>query len=400
MTRRAHESVRDAAKPAYACALPDLHNVIHNFMRALRESLENGLNRHWYRPSWPVGDMALATLLRPLEWLYRSAWQLRERRTRGRARSPDGNITLIAIGNLVAGGAGKTPATLALASALQARGVACGIVCRPYRAPGFAGGVRILQRANLAEIPASEVGDEAWLLSWRSGLPVGVGRNRLETARALAQSVPELRALLIDDGLQQRDLLCGQRLLVIDDRGFGNRHCLPAGPLREPIGDLRRFTGWIANGIGADHPALRTAGSLPAMGGTMTQSSAGWVNLARWEQAHQDLESTASLASRLTGKSVLAAAGIAVPARFFELLAEMGLCFSTLALQDHDPRAVDHIIARRDHGHFDAVLMTEKDAVKFFHLPVAERQNMWALRREAHLPEGFVTELLHGFKTS
>ncbi len=369
-------------------------------MSTPRAVLEKQLNRLWYdgdRGSWPA---LLGVLLRPLEWLYRILLIIREWLLRGRAQQLADPITVIAIGNLVSGGAGKTPATLALDAALRARGVPAAIICRPYRAQDHDGRARVITVTDLARVRASEVGDEAMLLAWRSLLPVGVGRNRLDVAHHLLLMRPDLRVLLIDDGLQQRDLTCQQRLLVIDKRGFGNRRCLPAGPLREPPGDLRRFTGWVGNGLDAQRVQALAATPLPDRGGEMRQLPSGWVNLNHWDRIEQVPETTQALAGRLAGKHLLAVAGIASPAQFFDQLTTMGFRCECLALPDHDPDTVKRVLDELKQTRFAAVLMTEKDAVKFFHLPSAMRQNMWALRLEATLPDSFVTELLNGLKTS
>jgi tetraacyldisaccharide 4'-kinase len=387
-------------RPRILGVCPDFHNVIHNTMRMSREALEKQLNRHWYARDQGLQQTLLRVILRPLEWLYRILWAIREWRSRGRARHLPDPIMVIAVGNLVSGGAGKTPATLALASALRARGVPAAIICRAYRAGDHDGKARTLGATDLGAVRASEVGDEAMLLAWRSRLPVGVGRNRLDVAHRLLSEQADLRALLIDDGLQQRDVACQHQLLVIDKRGFGNRRCLPAGPLREPPADLRRFTGWIGNALDARQAAVLAASPLPSLGGEMKQTPSGWINLAQWDRPDQIPETTGMLASQLEGKNLLAVAGIASPAQFFDQLTEMGFQCDFMALPDHDPDTVERVLERLKQTRFEAVLMTEKDAVKFFHLPSAVRQNMWALRLEATLPDSLVTELLNGLKTS
>lgn len=369
-------------------------------MRMSPEALEKQLNRHWYGNDRGLRQTLISAALWPLEWLYRILRALREWLARNRAQRLPDPIMVIAIGNLVAGGAGKTPATLALAAALRLRAIPGAIICRAYRARDHDGQARTLGMADLGVVRASEVGDEAMLLAWRSRLPVGVGKNRLQVAQRLLSERPDLRVLLIDDGLQQRDVVCQHRLLVIDKRGFGNRRCLPAGPLREPPADLRRFTGWIGNGIDARKAQALAEAPLPALGGEMKQRPLGWVNLAQWNLVDEPPEASGALASRLEGKHLLAVAGIASPAQFFDQLPAMGFRCDCMALPDHAPDTVERVLERVRQGRFEAVLMTEKDAVKFFHLPSTVRQNMWALRLEATLPESFVTELLNGLKTS
>ena len=182
----------------------------------------------WGRQAWASRPGPVAWLLVPLAWLYgllvrmhRLGWRLR-----GATRAP---VPLVVVGNLVAGGAGKTPVVIALAQALRARGWHPGVVSRGH---GRDAGIT---RAVNASDDARDVGDEPLLISRRTGLPVWVGRRRVDAARALCTAHPEVDVLIADDGLQHRALAPDAALVVFDSRGEGNGLLLPAGPLREPV---------------------------------------------------------------------------------------------------------------------------------------------------------------------
>ena len=192
-------------------------------MKALLRALHLQLPRLW------LGHGPLARMLWPLSMLYRlllglhgAPYALPRRRP---ARVP---ALVVVVGNVVAGGAGKTPLTIALAHHLRQRGLAVGVVSRGY-------GRQSQQTcAVLPDSKADEVGDEPLLIQRATGVPVWVGRQRAAAARALLQSHPQVRVILCDDGLQHRSLARDIEICILDERGIGNGWLLPAGPLREP----------------------------------------------------------------------------------------------------------------------------------------------------------------------
>ena len=352
------------------------------------------LIQHWYHPQ----DGAFGGLERAGLWLisgiYRLLWAAREfwyRSVHRPARWP--GIHVIGIGNLVAGGAGKTPSVMAIAPAFLARSQSCAIITRGYRSESAAGPVRIVHHTDLIHTPASTIGDEAWLLAWHTGLPVASGPDRQACLRALRHVHPELRVVLLDDGLQQRDLHCDQTILVVDERGFGNGHCLPFGPLREPVGNLSRYSGIIFNDTDPQRYAQR---ALPMLQSTLRYSAPEWVALHRWYAT----SGAPPAAPTAAGQHYLAIAGIAVPERFFAALRHYGFTFTVLDLDDHDPLTVPKVTQAWQHGHYDGVLMTEKDAVKFLHGTVPFIDRCWALRRTPMLREDFLKRLIDGSQTA
>ena len=356
------------------------------------------LIHHWYHPQ----DGALGGLERAGLWLisglYRLLWAAREvwyRFASRPARCP--GIHVIGVGNLVAGGAGKTPSVMAIARAFLARSRSCAIITRGYRSESARGPVRIVHHADLIHTPASTIGDEAWLLAWHTGLPVASGPDRQACLHALRNAHPDLRVVLLDDGLQQRDLHCDQTILVVDERGFGNGHCLPFGPLREPVGNLSRYSAIIFNDT---DPARYAHQSLPLRQSSLRYAESEWVALRRWHAPMGAPTAGHTAAPRAAGQHYLAIAGIAVPQRFFTALRHSGFTITVLDLDDHDPMTVDKVTQAWQHGHYDGVLMTEKDAVKFLHSTVGFIDQCWALRRAPMLSDDFLKRLIDGSQTA
>ncbi len=293
------------------------------------------IERHWERVT-PV-----SLLLYPLSLLYGAVAGTR-RAVIAPERLP---VPVVVVGNITAGGTGKTPLTLWLAEFLKARGFAPGIVSR-----GYGGNAK----TPLPVAPDSDpfaCGDEAVLLARRSGCPVWVGVDRVAAARALLAAQPSCNVVLSDDGLQHHALARDIEICVVDAaRGFGNGWLLPAGPLREPLSRLATVDAVVVNGD-THHPSLAC---LPD--GTprfaMKLEGHDFRNLA-------DPGLTAG-AARFHGKRVHAIAGIGNPQRFYRHLQEMGLDFTARTFPDHHPFTAFDV----RHAGAEVILMTEKDAVK------------------------------------
>jgi tetraacyldisaccharide 4'-kinase len=238
----------------------------------------------WARPG------LVSSLLQPLAWTYALGARTRERWT----RSWHAPVPVICVGNLVAGGAGKTPVTLSLAARLAGRGRAVHILSRGYGG-SLAGPVRVDPERH----SASEVGDEPLLLA--EAAPCWVARDRVAGAKAAVASGAGL--LLLDDGLQNPRLAKDLSLLVVDGGyGFGNRRVLPAGPLREPIA-----------------PGLARADAVVLMG----EDGAGIAPLLRAKTVLK-ARLEAQNGEDLAGQAVVAFAGIARPEKFFASLEAAG----------------------------------------------------------------------------
>lgn len=284
-------------------------------------------------------------------------------------------VPVIVVGNITAGGTGKTPLVLWLAQRLQERGWHPGIVTRGY------GG------SNRAPHPVSpgngsdESGDEAVLLVERSGCPVWAGVDRAGCARRLLEAHPETDVIVSDDGLQHYPLARDVEIAVIDgDRGFGNGLPLPAGPMREPVGRLRTSTVVVVNGSLQRADVLRARDRLERGRPTVPVLAMAYTG-----SAFRNLRSgTQCEAMAFRGRRVHAIAGTGNPERFFEHLARLGIDAAKTAFPDHHPFR-PHELSRID---ADVVLMTEKDAVK---CRAFADERMWMLPVDAQVDAGLST---------
>jgi tetraacyldisaccharide 4'-kinase len=337
----------------------------------LRGRLEGWLLRVWFRSASPV-ERAMAAVAAPvalpLSWLV--AGVARRRRDRIVRQAPGAGVPVVVVGNLVAGGSGKTPLVSAIVRGLADAGFSPGILAGGYRAragaapaPGASDGVTLVDAAS----DAAAVGDEALLLAIETGMPLAVGKDRAAAAAALCRRHPDRDVLVSDDGLQHVGLARFIELVAIDERGFGNGRCLPAGPLREPVDRLESVDALIMTSpptlapageasprnsleIGSREPIpphLRQFRSSLRMTAFVTLDGA-----ARW--------SPEQFAAAHASDPLDALAGIARPARFFASLRALGLRPDCHPLPDHaaiDPRWLQALPGRW-------ILMTAKDAVK------------------------------------
>lgn len=289
------------------------------------------------------GRGGLAALLYPLSLLYGAALAVRGAlAAAGWPRVERLAVPVVVVGNVVAGGAGKTPAVLALLDVLRRAGFTPGVVSRGYARDGES--VLEVQTGTTVR----SCGDEPLLLRLRGRAPVVVGRNRPAAARALLAAHPQVDIVVSDDGLQHRRLGRDAQLIVFDERGAGNGWLLPAGPLREPLArDVPARSVVVYN-------APRATTAWP--GALARRALGGAVELSAWRAG--DAATRAGL-DALRGRRVLAAAGIARPQRFFEMLRACGIEFDALALPDHfDYAALPWPAGTQE------VIVTEKDAVK------------------------------------
>jgi len=315
----------------------------------------------WLHRVWYEGASSYQMLL-PLSGVY---WLLISLRRclygiglLGRHRAV---VPVIVVGNITAGGTGKTPVTIWLAQALRERGFSPGIVSRGY------GGSRssTSMRVDAASDP-DVVGDEPVLLAQRTGCPVVVDANRFRAAQMLVDD--SVNVIIADDGLQHYRLERTYEICVIDGaRGLGNRLLLPAGPLRETIDRLSQVDQVIVNGRISD-----MAGELTAV-----EQNAIEFQLQANEVSRLNGSLTRPI-ERFSGTTVHAVAAIGNPGRFFDMLRAHGIQVIEHALRDHAKLTSQDLNFGDD---FD-VLMTEKDAVK---LKAVSSDKFWTVPVELQI---------------
>ena len=321
-------------------------------------------DRIWYGGSawrfalWPL-SVAFRSLVAVRALLYRA----------GLKRNVRLPVPVVIVGNVTAGGTGKTPFVIWLARELAARGHSPGIVTRGY---GGRGGRT--PRHVTADSSADDVGDEPVLLAARTGRPVYACADRVAAARALLEAAPNVDVLLSDDGLQHYRLARAFEIAVVDGaRGLGNGLCLPAGPLREPAARLGTVGAIVVNDGGVAAPGEAGGGrvfaELPA-GVPHVPMTLAVTSVRRIADGAE-----ATLAA-FAGRTVHAVAGIGHPERFFQMLERAGLTVLRHPLPDHAKLGVEDL--PRDPAL--PVLTTEKDAVK---LRGAAPEDAWCVAAEA-----------------
>ncbi len=327
------------------------------------------LERHWYRIT------PLHLILFPASLLFRVLVALRRVLYRSRIlASHKLPVPVIVIGNISVGGTGKTPLTLAVAQQLIQRDWHPLIVSR-----GYGGAARQPQEVN-ANSDAQQVGDEPLLMARRDLCPVWIGKDRSAAAKAALKKHPECDIVLCDDGLQHYRLQRDVEIAVIDGvRGLGNGFMLPAGPLREPAARLQTVDAVVVNGgeTSAGRYAMRLPGDI----------------------FHNLLDPGRIVAaSHFHALNNHAVAGIGNPQRYFLHLQTLGIPFTPHAFPDHH----SYSAADLDFTGCDAILLTEKDAVKCTAFADAR---YWVLRVDAQIDPALVDHILrktesHGRETA
>ncbi|GAA0520403.1 tetraacyldisaccharide 4'-kinase [Tatumella terrea] len=296
----------------------------------------------WWRLLLPF-SLLYGAVTAVIRWSYRRGWR----------KSWQAPVPVVVVGNLTAGGNGKTPVVIWLVEQLRARGISAGVVSR-----GYGGKSERYPLVLKDTTTTAEAGDEPVLIYQRTGVPVAVAPRRSDAVAALLKSSP-VEVIITDDGLQHYALRRDLEVVVVDGmRRFGNGWWLPAGPMRERASRLQEVDAVVTNGGEAHDGEI-----------TMQLVSGEAVNLLSGE--------TRPLSS-LT--NIVAMAGIGHPPRFFSTLKSRGVTpEAEIAFADHHAYSAQELEVLLTGE--QQLLMTEKDAVKcrqfaranWWYLPVTAR---------------------------
>lgn len=306
----------------------------------------------WLTRTWGQRG-PVAWLLWPVSILYGAAEAVRHLLYKGGIfKSRRVAVPVVVVGNVVAGGAGKTPVVMAVVKHLQARGWQTGVVSR-----GYGRDTRDC-REVMPDSLANQVGDEPLLIKKATSAPVFVAIKRADAAAALLAKYPQTRVIVCDDGLQHYALHRDIEICVFDEGGIGNGLLLPAGPLREA---WPRRLAPSGPGSAGTTLVLHTGSRSAFTGGFRGQRSLASQAISA--------DGSVTLLSSLRARPLAAVAAIARPDQFFNMLRDQGL---TLA---HTESLPDHFTFDSWRFLFDGgypLICTEKDAVKLWrHRPDA-----------------------------
>ncbi|SHK44063.1 lipid-A-disaccharide kinase [Marinobacter antarcticus] len=329
------------------------------------------VERLWYGKGRPL------LILAPFSWLYRIVAEARRRKALD-AHAQKLPVPVVVVGNITAGGTGKSPLTAWLVDEIRAAGWRPVILSRGYG--GKSSGYPLLVTE---ETLPSLAGDEPVMLAQATGMPVVVDPDRCRGAAfALDNALGDV--LISDDGLQHYRLPRDIELAVFDGaRGIGNGALIPAGPLREPVSRLDSVDFVVVNGAaltddeGRVPPEALSGINHPQMY-AMDLQPTRLVNLKTGETRSPE---------SLQGQKIRSIAGIGNPTRFFDTLKGLGAKQIAVPFPDHHRFRPEDLGAESGH----MLVMTAKDGVKCRSFAPA---NAWVLYVEAKLPKAFSEAVL------
>ncbi|WP_394147007.1 tetraacyldisaccharide 4'-kinase [Shewanella atlantica] len=336
--------------------------------------MQEFVNRLWYPKGFSDTESKglsllfrlIQLLLWPLSLLFALVTSLRRALfklgIKKQSRLP---VPVIVVGNITVGGSGKTPTVIYLVELLRAHGYKPGVISRGYGV-NFDG-----VRAVLPSLPAIEVGDEPAMIVGRTGVPMVIGRNRIDAGTHLLSHF-DVDVIISDDGLQHYALGRDIELLILDgERRFGNGALLPSGPLREGLWRAKQVDALVVNG---------------------GQRFEGEHSMTLLQGALKPVVASAVQAPKLSD-AVVAIAGIGNPQRFFTSLSDAGFNLAHAEpFEDHQVYNEADLMAVA--GDLP-IIMTEKDAVKCRDFA---KQNWWYLPVDAKLSSNFDRLILDKLK--
>jgi len=299
-----------------------------------------------------------------LEPVYRAAWQRAQKKQRVGSGIFRPDLPLIVVGNITAGGSGKTPLVIRRGQLALDMNLKPGIASTGY---GRQSNDTLLVGADS---DTHTCGDEPVLLALRTGVPVVVAARRRDAVKSLTEM--DLDLVFSDDGLQQADLARDIEFCVVDgERGLGNGHLIPAGPLRETVERLRQVDYIVTNGEWAGKPDDVDVNVMHLQASVLRSlDDTTEYSLDDFQQKH-------------TGIPIHAVAGIGNPQRFFRMLGKLGINAEPHGFYDHQSFTEKDFKTTRAGS---VIIMTEKDAVKCRTLGL---ENAWYMPVETHLSDEF-----------
>lgn len=328
--------------------------------------------KNFIQNAWVKKGAIFYLILVPLSWVFAVITALKRWAYRaGVLKSYALPVPVIIVGNINVGGSGKTPATIWLVNQLKQHGYKPAVISR-----GYGGSATQATSVTPASLP-SIVGDEPVLIASRSQCPVWIGADRVQVATELLKAHPACNVIVSDDGLQHYRLKRDVEISIVDahmpPQGL---YLLPAGPLREPVSRLNTVDAIVINGETSN---IKAGGNLLNSTFQMQLVGEQFYNLAD--------ASIKATADDFAGKHIQAMAGIGKPERFFAHLRQLGLNFASLSFGDHYAFSAEDL-TKID---CDALLMTEKDAVK---CKSFAKPHYWVLPVEASIDKALMSLIL------